>query len=438
MNYLLIGCTGSLGRVILYTLLKNTEHTLYVVIREKDGKTIEERLRDIMSAIHLDYEQYSSKRIHLIQCSYSDTRKLCIADTDRNMIIETMNVFLNALADVNFNRGLRKAAYNNCSTALEWMDLYNQCKNVIQYTYVSTAFTGFHRAGKQFENIQEDFHIVKECGHTFEQCEETYYDITCGCPSVSSLKLGVFENSYTYTKNLTELLLAKRIKSGKLFIVRPSIIVSAVKSPYRGWGAFQTFNAFILGIITGRCLFYCMDYDNCVLNTVPVDMVAEDCIQILDTRDVDKANNKILHSCLTYNSPQWNNNLIYSTFIEYLYSKYTLKPLQYKNNLYYPYSARVFKSRFQYFVGALFIIIHRFISNIRQFGWIGAISETQKQLVFTWKYNQVFRPFSNKNCCFKRKTEIHSRYLSVSHKDVLGEFVDYIPELIKHETISWL
>lgn len=452
MNYLLVGCTGSLGKVIIYSLLKNTDHTLFVVIREKDGKTIEQRIREIMSATHLDYQKYSSEnRIHLIKCTYDENRFLCISDRDRDVIIEKIQVFLNALADVNFNRGVKKATLNNCTTALQWMDLYNQCKNVVQYTYVSTAFTGFHcvgSAGKNVENIKEEFHFEKEYGHTFEQCEKTYSNILDGLIDDSDLKLGVFENSYTYTKNLTELLLAKYIKRGKLFIVRPSIIVSAVESPYRGWGSFQTFHVFILGMITGRCLFYCMNYDKCVLNTVPIDMVAEDCIQVIDDvkcqaiqADTNMTKTtKIVHSCLTHNSSKWNQNDvdIYTTLLSDICTKYSLKPLCYKEKLYQPSSVKIFKSRFEYWVGVVFIIIQQIISNISRFGWVGAIPETQKQLFFTWKYNQVFRPFSTKNCCFKREMEIRPRYLDVSHKDILSDFIENIPELIKHETISWL
>jgi thioester reductase-like protein len=451
MNYLLVGCTGSLGKVILYTLLKTTDHTLFVVIREKDGKTIEQRIKEIMSSIDLDYEKYSNRnRIHLIKCAYDQNRSLCISDKDRNVIIEKINVFLNALADINFNRGIKKATLNNCTTALNWMNLYNQCKNVIQYNYVSTAFTGFHcvdsmSLGKAVESIKEEFHFEKDCGQTFEKCEKTYADILGGLIDDTNLEHSVFENSYTYTKNLTELLLAKNIKQGKLLIVRPSIIVSSVKLPYRGWGSFQTFHVFILGMITGRCLFYKIDYNNCVLNTVPIDMVAEDCIQLINDekcQGIQENTNmaKIIHSCLTHNSSKWNQEDvgIYTNLPNDIYTKYSLYPLCYKNKSYQPSSVKIFKSRFEYWVGIVFMIIKQILYNISRFGWVRGISETQMQIFFTLKYNQVFGPFSTKNCCFKREMEIHPRYLNVSHKDILVDFINNIPELIKHENISWL
>jgi len=440
-NYLLIGCTGSLGQAIVYRLLKNTEHTLYIAIREKKDNTgkvmsIEERMRALCETIHLDYSNYS-KRIYLIECTYDTNRNIQISDADKKRIKEEIHVFLNALADINFNRELKKATQNNVTTALNWMDLYNDCSGVEQYTYVSTAFTGFHRASSDITKdiIPEEFHIEETCGHTFEKCEQTYSDILNGKRGDTELEKSVFENSYTYTKNLTELLLSQRIKNGSFYILRPSIIVSAVSQPYRGWGKFQTFNTFMLGAITGRCLYYCMDYEKYKLNTVPVDMVAEDSIRII------KEKQSIVHSCLTHNSKEWNRDDTYilTQVFDNIYHTYSKNPITYKEKTYYPSHVHVYRSKMSFFTWFIFIIIHQFYLNMSRYPFVRAVQETMKQIIFTYKYNKLFSAFSNKNCCFQRTgVEIPLCYTSISHKEIVNEFIHNIPELLNHETISWL
>lgn len=445
MNYLLIGCTGSLGQAILYTLLVNTNHTLFIAIREKQNgssphkTTIQERILTIFKSIHLEYSAYS-KRIVLIPCSYDETRNILLSDKHKALIKES-HVFLNALADIQFTRELKKATQNNATTALNWMAIYNECPHAIQYTYVSTAFTGFHRAPHE-TIIPEELHIEASCGHTLDTCETTYSKILNGRIGDNELKQSVFENSYTYTKNLTELLLTRQIKKGRLYIVRPSIIVSAVNQPYKGWGQFQTFHVFILGVITGKCLFYQIDYEKHVLNTVPVDMVADDCIRLLpDTKHTEKETPTILHSCLTRNSPEWNryDMFMYTALLEYIYLKYSSDPVRYNNKLFYPSRVHIFRSRFTYLVSILFLLVKQLILNSIRYGIFYAIQETWKQFMFTWKYNQLFMPFSTKNCCFRRTAfDISPCYASVSHKDVLTDFIEHIPELLEHSTISWL
>ena len=473
MKYLLVGCTGALGQSILHNLLVNTKHYLVIAIREKNNKTIQQRIKYILSCVNLNYIEYKD-RIKLIHCEYDEKRNIIIDDVDRSYILNHIEIFVNALADINFNRELKKATLNNCATALYWLELYNECEKVRQYTYVSTAFTGFHsgwsrearrasplrdtdltsgtRATKSREarrdsdnevcsDIKEELHIIPECGHTIERCMNTYYDIERGVIGDNDLRMSVFENSYTYTKNLTELLLAKNIRKGKLYIVRPSIIVSAIQEPYRGWGKFQTFNAIMLGIISGKCLYYCFDYRNNVVNTVPVDMAANDCVRVLD--DVDcldvQGKLKILHSCLTHNSEKWNEEDLdlFSGISDYIYKKFTNSPLVYQEKVIYPSKMLFFTSVYEY-IYLLFVIIRQFILNVMNYGMYNAFCLIVKQLIFTWKYNQIFTPFSRKNCRFVRKDDIKEEYKMVTQKQLLYDFIDNVPNLINDEQPSCL
>ena len=50
---LLIGCTGFLGICVIHNLLVNTNYNLFLVIRNKNGQTVEERLSFILSKLNI-------------------------------------------------------------------------------------------------------------------------------------------------------------------------------------------------------------------------------------------------------------------------------------------------------------------------------------------------------------------------------------------------
>ena len=426
-NILLIGCTGCLGHAIIYKLLTTTNNKLYIVIREKHDQTIEQRLHSILSSMNLQLSSKEiKKRIKLIQCSYDASRKILISDRDMKTIKKRIHIFINALADIKFNRELHKAAENNITTALNWLDIYNSCKKTKQYTYVSTAFTGFH-TGSNNPIIKEEFHINTCKEQTFEHCDETYAKIMD--KQITNSDIYPFENSYTYTKNLAEIMINKYIKKGALYIVRPSIILSAVSYPYPGWGKFQTLNVALLGMCTGKLLYYNYDGQTQTLNTTPVDLVADDCCKTINQPV------KIVHSCMSKNSPQWNINdtTIMTTISQYCYNKYKDSPITYNDIQYYPFKTMVFQKRYDFFVYIIYCILLRFITNIKYHGIYSSLNKTFKQLMFSIKFNGIFNKFSNKNYTFERTEKIHDSYKNISQQEHIIKFIDNIPQNVKND-----
>ena len=427
VNILLIGCTGCLGQAIIYKLLTQTKDRLYIVIREKHNMTIKERFTDILKSIKLSLtDKYIKKRIKLINCTYDSKRKIQISDRVMKIITTKVNIFINALADIKFNRELHKAADNNITTALNWLDIYNQCNNAYQYTYVSTAFTGFH-SGIENPTIKEDFHVNTCKEQTFEHCDETYLKILN--KEITNSHIEPFENSYTYTKNLTELLLKKHIHNGSLYIVRPSIVLSAANYPYPGWGKFQTLNVAIFGMCTGKLLYYNHNGEKHSLNSVPVDLVADDCCKIIQEKS------KIIHSCLTKNTPYWNKDdaTMFKELSRYCYDSYKENPIIYNQDEYYPFKAKVYEKKYDFYIYIIYCILYRFISNIKQYGFIDSFSNTFKQLMFTIKYNKIFNNFSNKNYRFERKDEIDAKYMNLIQQEHIFKFIDNLSNNVKND-----
>ena len=53
-HILLIGCTGFLGKSILFLLLKNTDYIIYYLIRNKKGISYKNRIPIILNSIKCD------------------------------------------------------------------------------------------------------------------------------------------------------------------------------------------------------------------------------------------------------------------------------------------------------------------------------------------------------------------------------------------------
>jgi long-chain acyl-CoA synthetase len=81
-----------------------------------------------------------------------------------------------------------------------------------------------------------------------------------------------WQNTYTYSKSLTEALLARRSRNLRYATVRPSIIESSLSFPFPGWN--QGYNASApLAFLLGTWFHMLPAKSDCPFDVVPVDMV---------------------------------------------------------------------------------------------------------------------------------------------------------------------
>jgi len=285
MNILLVGCTGFLGKSIIHRLLTRTNHTLFLAIRPKHNATIEQRTHSIMEEFKLLEHQH---RLIPVKIEYNEERKINISVDDKSKLLKDVQIVINALADVKFNRPLKKAVLNNTITALEWMDFLKLCDDPKKYIYVSSAYVNFDlkNEGVIEEKIYEENMGEKNLIEILSDEQTTFHPYT---------------NTYLYSKQLTEILLLQRRAGVMLHIIRPSTIIPAVKYPYAGWGTIQTLNFIFFGIATGLVPYWNINVDDVYryhINTIPVDIAAKDCVQCIE----EKKELLIRHSCFTGNN----------------------------------------------------------------------------------------------------------------------------------------
>lgn len=423
MNILLIGCTGFLGNAIIYKYLTQTDHNLYIVIRPKGDKTIRQRFESIMEYIHLDSKKYK-KRVRLIQAMYDENRNIIMNKKDDNSIKRNIDILVNALADIKFNRELKKATLNNTVTALKWMEKLQECKKSTKYIYVSSAFVNFHRKeeGEIGEKIYETEMSHKTLTNILDDRQTT---------------IGKYYNTYLYTKQLSEVLLRENKGDKELSIIRPSIIIPALTEPYPGWGKIQTISFAIIGVATGILSMY-KTKETSYHNTVPVDLVAKDCLDLTEKSSTRRDHIEIRHACLTGNVKNWFTSIkkFKKDLIDRSYEYFKKTPIVLNNRKLIPFRLEIKNTIISIIVN---IVIHLFRLVRHWYNWSTSWRELgrmlYKNIIFTYRFNRTFMRFTEKRVIFKRKIrEKDEIYTNKTYEECYFEFVKNIRNIIHHDT----
>ena len=275
MDYtLLIGCTGFLGKCILYHILKFTKNHIFLVIRTKNNLSVDDRLQIILNNIKLNNDKNIKNRITLIKVEYLKENYmeiLFLNKEDKTKIINNVSSVINGLADINFNRPLIKATQNNTLTAYNWLNIVKKCKQKVSYIYISTCYVNFH--------LEQN--IINESIYEKNMNTETINKIID--KRITNIK--PYKNTYCYTKQLAEIVLKENKDNINLHIIRPSIVCPAYELPYKGFGEIQTVNLFFNGIYRGNLPFIYLNKDSVVNSIIPVDFIAKECLNKINDKN---------------------------------------------------------------------------------------------------------------------------------------------------------
>lgn len=416
MAILLVGCTGFLGEALFYKLLRETKQKIILVVRQKNNKSVDERVNEMFDSVRLKEEEYKG-RVKTIQVSYDDERNILLSPRDDTYIKKNTTVLVNALADVHMNREIRKAALNNTVTALKWMSKFQECENGSLYLYISTAYVNFHRvsSGEIPEKIME-----KNMG------ESTLSRILDN----KETSIGDYENTYVYTKQLAEVLLKERKREKRLAIIRPSIIIPAMESPYPGWGKIQTMSYILLGVGSGilSLVRHTSDKNQ---NTVPVDVVAEDCLMVIE-KDEERKPFEIRHCCLTGNTRTWFSKESTNILRERAYQYFMVNPLIVNNKRLFPFRVE-YKRTFLHLFVTFIIHMMRMVYHWWKWSdsWYDFFRMLCKNIMFTYRFDRNLTKFSQKKIVFKREPKHNDiSYPLITFEDCYYEFVKNMQNVI--------
>jgi len=223
------GGTGFLGKFIIEKLLTSCNvKKIYTLVREKKGKTVEERGKELRSD-QLFRFRVPAQKLDILCPLQGDIQAsgLGLSASDRQTLINEVNIVIHSAATVKFDEPLQVAMSINVLGTLSMLHLCKEIKSLQSFVYVSTAFTACYtkrleeRLYPPTADPYEVLRLMKECDtDTFNG--EVFNRLKGGHP-----------NSYTFTKSLSEWIVKdfSKLHNIPTAIAKPAIVMSPLKEP---------------------------------------------------------------------------------------------------------------------------------------------------------------------------------------------------------------
>ncbi|KAK4877896.1 hypothetical protein RN001_010402 [Aquatica leii] len=227
------GATGFLGKLLVEKLLRTCPdiEKVYVLIREKKGKSIEKRLEEslenpVFDVIKRQFPKFADK-IEMVRgdCVEED---LGLSIQDKEKLLSNVKCVFHCAATVRFDEKMRTASYINVRATRDILKLAKEMPKLKAAIYVSTAFSQCIR-----ENINEEFYETPITGENLLSLVEASSDELL--EKITPVLLGKWPNTYAYTKAIAEEIVESYGKGLPVAIVRPSIVAATSDDPVSGW-----------------------------------------------------------------------------------------------------------------------------------------------------------------------------------------------------------
>jgi alcohol-forming fatty acyl-CoA reductase len=230
---LLTGVTGFVGKVVLEELLRRRDELgiegVDLLIRPRRRRSAEERF---------DAQVASSPAFARLEPGW---RELChpvagdivrpglgLSEEDSAAVSARVTHIIHCAASVRFDLPVAEAARINVTGALDVLAFAETCPRLRRMVDVSTAYVTPHPG----EHVPIEEALVNL---PFDP-EALYASIQAGEADEAALPAtSGHANTYTFTKCLAEILLARRRGEVPLTLLRPSIVSACRRRPFPGW-----------------------------------------------------------------------------------------------------------------------------------------------------------------------------------------------------------
>ncbi|XP_044261427.1 fatty acyl-CoA reductase wat-like [Tribolium madens] len=227
-----LGGTGFLGKILIEKLLRFDQIAkIYILVRPKKGKTVEERFCDLFDFPcfeRLKKENPGFRKKIVFVSGDCEQPNLGISQETEDVLIAETSIVIHAAANVKFDQPLRTATYINVRSTQDCINLAKKMPNLKAFIYVSTAYSNC-----PYINIDEKFYSPSVTPKTLLQIVDSLDDEILD--NITPGLLGKWPNSYVFTKTIAEDLIKSEENNLPIAIVRPAIVVSSAKEPMPGW-----------------------------------------------------------------------------------------------------------------------------------------------------------------------------------------------------------
>nr|AGP26039.1 fatty acyl reductase [Agrotis segetum]AID66648.1 fatty acyl reductase [Agrotis segetum] len=265
------GGTGFLGKVFIEKLLYCCPDIdkIYMLIREKKNLSIDERmskfLDDPLFSRLKEERPGDLEKIVLIPGDITAPNLGLSAENER-ILLEKVSVIINSAATVKFNEPLPIAWKINVEGTRMLLALSRRMKRIEVFIHISTAYS----------NASSDRIVVDEILYPAPaDMDQVYQLVKDGVTEEETERLlNGLPNTYTFTKALTEHLVAEHQTYVPTIIIRPSVVASIKDEPIRGW-LCNWFGATGISVFTAKGLNrVLLGKASNIVDVIPVDYVA--------------------------------------------------------------------------------------------------------------------------------------------------------------------
>lgn len=263
------GGSGFMGKVLIEKLLRSCPgiKSIYVLLRPKKGKSIEERLQALTDLpLFEPIRKVIPEVLHKLIPVAGDVTELELSlSRDDLSRMKNVSIIFHSAASVRFDDSLKYAVLMNTRGTREVLKFAETLQNIKSVLYVSTTYSNAHK-----HVIEEEiYEPVADWRKTIEICEKLDEDML---NVVTPQYINFMPNTYVFSKNLAEHVVKDYKDKVPLVLFRPSIVISTMYEPFPGW--VDNFNGPV-GILVGSGIgltrtMHC-DPDN-VADYTPVDV----------------------------------------------------------------------------------------------------------------------------------------------------------------------
>ena len=195
------------------------------VVASRVFDTLRDKLRD-------DFIPFVTSKVVPVGGDLSQ-HNVGISSEDMATLIKNVNVVIHLAASIDFKERLDKAVESNVLGTLRLFGLAKKFTNLQAFVHCSTAYVNSNRrdGGLVEEALPplafDPEEIVRTIMAKHKSQIESFSD--------SLLAKYQYPNTYTFTKAISEHILALRRGNVPLFYVRPTIVGATLKEPFPGW-----------------------------------------------------------------------------------------------------------------------------------------------------------------------------------------------------------
>ena len=237
------GGTGFMGKVLLEKLLRSCPGLckIYVLARSKRGESPQNRIEQMLKGpLFRSLAENQPNVVEKLIPISGDIAEpnLGISPPDEEIIANNVSVIIHLAATVRFDEELPSAITFNVKGTQYVIELAKKMKNLSSFVHVSTAYSHCYKSWNLDEKMQEAFYPMprsKYNSYSPDELIDIYNDAKTNGRNMTQDILGVFPNTYTFTKAWAESIIEKNGRDLPVIVMRPSIVSAAWKAPVPGW-----------------------------------------------------------------------------------------------------------------------------------------------------------------------------------------------------------